>query len=348
MIKATTFLGTYIGGVTFTGSLIAYGKLNGNLSSNPLMLPGRHALNASLMAANVGAMGYFLVDPSMATGCAMLGTTATLSGVFGYHTTVSIGGADMPVVITVLNSYSGWALCAEGFILNNDLLTISGALIGSSGAILSYIMCVAMNRSIGNVLFGGWGDAAKGPQQEIVGEATEINVEGTAEALANAKEVVIVPGYGMAVAKAQYAIADIMNKLKANGTNVRFAIHPVAGRMPGQMNVLLAEAGVPYDAVLELDEINEDFGEVDVSIVLGANDTVNCAAEDDPNSPIAGMPVLHVWKGKQTIVMKRTLGVGYAAVDNPLFYKDNTDMLLGDAKLTCDALNQALGDILKK
>merc|ERR1712025_1537024 len=213
---------------TFTGSLIAYGKLNGNLSSNPLMLPGRHALNSGLLAANVGAMGYFLTDPSLSVGLAMLGTTATLSGVMGITLTMAIGGADMPVVITVLNSYSGWALCAEGFMLNNDLLTVSGALIGSSGAILSYIMCVAMNRSLTNVLFGGWGDVAKGPMQEIVGEAKEISLEGTAEALANAKSVVVVPGYGMAVAKAQYAIADIMSKLNANGTSVKFAIHPVA------------------------------------------------------------------------------------------------------------------------
>jgi len=298
------------------------------------------------MVGLCGAMGYAYMNQTMMLPM-LIGTTA-VGGVFGAHITCSIGGADMPVVITVLNSYSGWALCAEGFILNNDLLTVSGALIGSSGAILSYIMCVAMNRSLTNVLFGGWGDTAKGPQQEIVGEAKEISVEGTAEALANAKSVVVVPGYGMAVAKAQYAIADIMTKLKENGTSVKFAIHPVAGRMPGQMNVLLAEAGVPYDVVLELDEINEDFEEVDVSIVLGANDTVNSAAEDDPNSPIAGMPVLRVWHGKQTIVMKRSLGVGYAAVDNPLFYKENTDMLLGDAKKTCDALNQALGDILKQ
>jgi len=298
------------------------------------------------MFGTCGLMCYSYMSQSNMLAC-LMGTTL-VGGALGAHTTVSIGGADMPVVITVLNSYSGWALCAEGFILNNDLLTISGALIGSSGAILSYIMCVAMNRSITNVLFGGWGDTVKGPQQEIVGEAKEISLEGTAEALANAKEVVVVPGYGMAVAKAQYAIADIVNKLKENGTNVRFAIHPVAGRMPGQMNVLLAEAGVPYDVVLELDEINEDFGDVDVSIVLGANDTVNSAAEDDPNSPIAGMPVLRVWHGKQTIVMKRSLGVGYAAVDNPLFYKENTDMLLGDAKKTCDALNSTLGEILKK
>jgi len=339
------FAGTLIGIVTFTGSVCAFGKLRGLLDSKPLQLPGKNALNVG-MFGTCGLMCYSYMSQSNMLAC-LMGTTL-VGGALGAHTTVSIGGADMPVVITVLNSYSGWALCAEGFILNNDLLTISGALIGSSGAILSYIMCVAMNRSITNVLFGGWGDTVKGPQQEIVGEAKEISLEGTAEALANAKEVVVVPGYGMAVAKAQYAIADIVNKLKENGTNVRFAIHPVAGRMPGQMNVLLAEAGVPYDVVLELDEINEDFGDVDVSIVLGANDTVNSAAEDDPNSPIAGMPVLRVWHGKQTIVMKRSLGVGYAAVDNPLFYKENTDMLLGDAKKTCDALNSTLGEILKK
>merc|ERR1719499_725058 len=339
------FAGTLIGTVTFTGSACAFGKLRGLLDSKPLALPGKNALNVGMVGL-CGAMGYAYMNQN-AMLAMLLGTTA-VGGAFGAHTTCSIGGADMPVVITVLNSYSGWALCAEGFILNNDLLTVSGALIGSSGAILSWIMCVAMNRSITNVLFGGWGDEAKGPLQEIVGEAKEISLEASAEALANAKEVVVVPGYGMAVAKAQYAIADIVNKLQENGTKVRFAIHPVAGRMPGQMNVLLAEAGVPYDVVLELDEINEDFSDVDVSIVLGANDTVNSAAEDDPNSPIAGMPVLRVWHGKQTIVMKRSLGVGYAAVDNPLFYKENTDMLLGDAKKTCDALNMALGDILKK
>jgi NAD(P) transhydrogenase len=342
--QGSIFAGTLIGIVTFTGSVCAFGKLRGLLDSKPLSLPGKNALNVGMVAA-CGGMGYTYMNQDMMIPM-LLGTTA-VGGVFGAHTTLSIGGADMPVVITVLNSYSGWALCAEGFILNNDLLTISGALIGSSGAILSYIMCVAMNRSLTNVLFGGWGESPKGPQAEIVGEATEIGLEGTAEALVNAKEVVIVPGYGMAVAKAQYAIADIVNKLKANGTNVRFAIHPVAGRMSGQMNVLLAEARVPYDQVLELDEINEDFGDVDVSIVLGANDTVNSSAEDDPNSPIAGMPVLRVWQGKQTIVMKRSLGVGYAAVDNPLFYKDNTDMLLGDAKKTCDALNSTIGELLK-
>merc|ERR1719240_1525203 len=292
-----------------------------------------------------GCMVLFISQPGYGASMLALAGMSGLSGALGLHMTASIGGADMPVVITVLNSYSGWALCAEGFILQNDLLTISGALIGSSGAILSYVMCKAMNRSLLNVLFGGWTATTRGPCLEITGEAKEITIQNTAEALASAKNVVIVPGYGMAVAKAQYAIADIVNKLKEKNIKVRFAIHPVAGRMPGQMNVLLAEAGVPYDVVLELDEINDEFEDVDVSIILGANDTVNSSAEDDPNSPIAGMPVLRVWKGKQTIVMKRTLGVGYAAVDNPLFFKENTDMLLGDAKWSCDKLNQLLGEI---
>merc|ERR1719347_933521 len=256
----------------------------------------------------------------------------------------------MPVVITVLNSYSGWALCAEGFMLNNNLMTVVGSLIGASGAILSYIMCVAMNRSLPNVILGGFGTSTTGggKPMEITGTATVWDGDQTVSAIADAKNIIIVPGYGLAVAKGQYPVAEMVSLLKSKGKNVRFGIHPVAGRMPGQMNVLLAEAGVPYDVVLELDEINEDFGDVDVSIVLGANDTVNSAAEDDPNSPIAGMPVLRVWHGKQTIVMKRSLGVGYAAVDNPLFYKENTDMLLGDAKKTCDALNSTLGEILKK
>lgn len=340
---ASIWCGDLIGIITFTGSVTAFMKLSGRLDSRPLELTGKNALNVVLMGSCF-IMGYSYMNQIAMLPC-LLGT-AGIGGIFGYHSTASIGGADMPVVITVLNSYSGWALCAEGFILQNDLLTISGALIGSSGAILSYVMCKAMNRSLINVLFGGWGTTNKGPCKEIVGEAKEIQVEGAAEALANAKNVVIVPGYGMAVAKAQYAIADIVNKLKSKNIKVRFAIHPVAGRMPGQMNVLLAEAGVPYDIVLELDEINDEFEDVDVSIVLGANDTVNSAAEDDPNSPIAGMPVLRVWNGKQTIVMKRTLGVGYAAVDNPLFFKENTDMLLGDAKSTCDKLNQFLHGLL--
>jgi len=340
MIKASTFLGTFIGGVTFTGSLIAYGKLNGNLNSNPLMLPGRHALNAGLLAANVGAMGYFLVDPSMATGLAMLGTTATLSGVMGVTLTMAIGGADMPVVITVLNSYSGWALCAEGFMLNNNLMTVVGSLIGASGAILSYIMCVAMNRSLPNVILGGFGTSGTGDGKpmEITGEATVWDVDQTVAAIADAKNIIIVPGYGLAVAKGQYPVAEMVNLLRKKGKNVRFGIHPVAGRMPGQLNVLLAEAGVPYDVVMEMDELNDDFPDTDLALVIGANDTVNSAAEDDPNSIIAGMPVLRVWKAAQSVVMKRSLGVGYAAVDNPIFFNENNAMLLGDAKKSCDGL----------
>merc|ERR1711970_1626245 len=340
MIKSALFLGTYIGGVTFTGSLIAYGKLNGNLNSNPLMLPGRHALNAGLLAANIGAMGYFLVDPSLSVGLAMLGTTATLSGVMGVTLTMAIGGADMPVVITVLNSYSGWALCAEGFMLNNNLMTVVGALIGSSGAILSYIMCVAMNRSLPNVILGGFGTSSTGggKAMEITGEATIWKVEETVKAMVDAKNIIIVPGYGLAVAKGQYPVAELVSILKKKGKNVRFGIHPVAGRMPGQLNVLLAEAGVPYDVVLEMDEINDDFGDTDLALVIGANDTVNSAALEDPGSPIAGMPVLEVWNAKNVVVMKRSLGVGYAAVDNPIFFNENNAMLLGDAKKSCDGL----------
>jgi len=340
MIKTALFLGTYIGGVTFTGSLIAYGKLQGTLNSAPLMLPGRHALNAGLMAANVGAMAYYLADPSMTVGMGMLGTTATLSGVMGVTLTMAIGGADMPVVITVLNSYSGWALCAEGFMLNNNLMTVVGSLIGSSGAILSYIMCVAMNRSLPNVILGGFGTSSTGDGKpmEITGTATEWNVDQTVQAMADAKNIIIVPGYGLAVAKGQYPVAEIVNILRKKGKNVRFGIHPVAGRMPGQLNVLLAEAGVPYDVVLEMDEINDDFDNTDLVLVIGANDTVNSAAEDDPNSIIAGMPVLRVWKAAQSVVMKRSLGVGYAAVDNPIFFNENNAMLLGDAKKSCDGL----------
>merc|ERR1712038_929459 len=344
MIKATTFLGTYIGGVTFTGSLIAYGKLNGNLSSNPLMLPGRHALNAGLLAANVGAMGYFMVDPSMSVGLGMLGTTAALSGVMGVTLTMAIGGADMPVVITVLNSYSGWALCAEGFMLNNNLMTVVGSLIGASGAILSYIMCVAMNRSLPNVILGGFGtgDTGTGKPMEITGTATVWDIDQTVQAIADSKSIIIVPGYGLAVAKGQYPVAEMVALLRKKGKNVRFGIHPVAGRMPGQLNVLLAEAGVPYDVVMEMDELNDDFPDTDLALVIGANDTVNSAAEDDPNSIIAGMPVLRVWKSAQSVVMKRSLGVGYAAVDNPIFFNENNAMLLGDAKKSCDGLLSGL------
>ncbi len=296
--KAALFLGTYIGGVTFTGSLIAFGKLQGLLGSNPLILPGRHALNATMMAANVGAMGYYMTNPGFSADMSCLSTTAILSSVMGVTLTSAIGGADMPVVISILNSYSGWALCAEGFMLNNNLLTIIGTMIGSSGAILSYIMCKAMNRSLTNVIFGGLNIGTRsnqgGKPMEITGMHTEVDIAGTVDLMKDAQNIIITPGYGLCVAQAQYPLAEIVKMLIDKGKNVRFGVHPVAGRMPGQLNVLLAEAGVPYDIVLEMDEINSDFPETDLSLVIGANDTVNSAAEDDPNSIIAGMPVLQV------------------------------------------------------
>ncbi|ELU08990.1 hypothetical protein CAPTEDRAFT_163980 [Capitella teleta] len=342
VMKTALFLGTYIGGVTFTGSLVAFGKLQGLLKSDPLMLPGRHMLNAALMAGNVGAMGYYMMSNDPTVGMSMLGTTTALSSVMGITLTMAIGGADMPVVITVLNSYSGWALCAEGFMLNNNLMTVVGAMIGSSGAILSYIMCVAMNRSLPNVILGGFGTSsyAGGEAMKITGTHTECNAAETVEMLTEAQNIMIVPGYGLCVAKAQYPIAELVSLLRSKGKNVRFGVHPVAGRMPGQLNVLLAEAGVPYDIVHEMEEINDDMPDVDVTLVVGANDTVNSAAEEDPNSIIAGMPVIRVWLSGQVVVMKRSLGVGYAAVDNPIFFKENTSMLLGDAKKSCDALLQ--------
>ncbi|XP_068190485.1 NAD(P) transhydrogenase, mitochondrial [Antennarius striatus] len=346
LTKIVAYIGTYIGGITFSGSLVAYGKLQGLLNSSPLMLPGRHLLNASLMAGSVGGMIPFMLDPSYTTGLTCLGSVSALSAVMGVTLTAAIGGADMPVVITVLNSYSGWALCAEGFLLNNNLLTIVGALIGSSGAILSYIMCVAMNRSLANVILGGYGTSSTGTGKpmEITGTHTEVNVDQTVDMIKEAQNIIITPGYGLCAAKAQYPIAELVKMLQEAGKSVRFGIHPVAGRMPGQLNVLLAEAGVPYDIVLEMEEINEDFPETDLTLVIGANDTVNSAAQEDPNSIIAGMPVLEVWKSKQVVVMKRSLGVGYAAVDNPIFYKPNTAMLLGDAKKTCDALQAKVRD----
>ncbi|XP_048006335.1 NAD(P) transhydrogenase, mitochondrial-like [Leguminivora glycinivorella] len=336
-LKTSLFLGTYIGGITFTGSLVAYGKLQGSLSSAPLLLPGRHAINAGLLAGSLGCGGALLALPD-APGLPLLSAAAVLSGIQGLTLTAAIGGADMPVVITVLNSYSGWALCAEGFMLNNSLMTIVGALIGSSGAILSYIMCKAMNRSLPNVILGGYGVTSSGSARPAGAAHSELNVDSVADLIARASNIIITPGYGLCVAKAQYPIAELVDMLKKQGKRVRFAIHPVAGRMPGQLNVLLAEAGVPYDDVLEMDEINEDFPDTDLVLVIGANDTVNSAAETDPNSPIAGMPVLKVWKSQQVVVMKRSMGVGYAAVDNPIFYNPNTAMLLGDAKKTCDAL----------
>ncbi|CAH2099812.1 unnamed protein product [Euphydryas editha] len=336
-LKTSLFLGTYIGGITFTGSLVAYGKLQGALSSAPLLLPGRHAINAGLLAGSLGCGGALLAFPE-APGLPLLSAAAVLSGIQGLTLTAAIGGADMPVVITVLNSYSGWALCAEGFMLNNSLMTIVGALIGSSGAILSYIMCKAMNRSLPNVILGGYGVSGGGSARPAGASHTELSVDSVAELIHRASSIIITPGYGLCVAKAQYPIAELVNILKGTGKKVRFAIHPVAGRMPGQLNVLLAEAGVPYDDVFEMEEINDEFPETDLVLVIGANDTVNSAAEDDPNSPIAGMPVLKVWKADQVVVMKRSMGVGYAAVDNPIFYNPNTAMLLGDAKKTCDAL----------
>jgi proton-translocating NAD(P)+ transhydrogenase len=348
--RATMYLADAIGAVTFTGSLVAFGKLHGLMSSAVAKIPAKNLVNSGLAAANVGAMATFMTTSDPTLGLAMLGATAALSGIQGLTLTMAIGGADMPVVITLLNSYSGWALCAEGFMMDNTLLTIVGALVGSSGAILSYIMCVAMNRSLPNVIFGGVGTSSTGTGEamKITGEAKETSAPVVVDLLTSAKNVIIVPGYGLAVAKAQYAIADMVTNLKKHGVNVRFGIHPVAGRMPGQLNVLLAEAGVPYDIVFEMDEINDDFDNTDVVLVIGANDTINSAALDDPNSSIAGMPVLHVWNAANVIVMKRTLGAGYADVDNPVFFKENTDMLLGDAKSTCDTLRSQIEDYYKR
>jgi NAD(P) transhydrogenase len=336
--KTAIYLGTLIGAVTLTGSATAFGKLHGSISSAAMSLPGKNFINIGLMGVNLGAGALLLSSADPATGLACLGATAISSSILGAHMTASIGGADMPVVITLLNSYSGYALCAEGFMLNNDLLTTVGALIGSSGAILSYIMCKAMNRSLANVILGGI--AESGTARAVTGEHTETNVSEVVEAMTGAARMIIVPGYGLAVAGAQYTVADMVRVLKEKGVDVKFGIHPVAGRMPGQLNVLLAEAGVPYDVVFEMEEINDDFSETDVVLVIGANDTVNSAALDDPGSPIAGMPVLEVWKSKQVFVMKRTMGTGYAAVDNPVFYKENTSMLLGDAKARCSELTQ--------
>lgn len=338
----TAYLGVLIGGVTFTGSIVAFLKLAGRMSSRPTILPGRHLVNSTLLGGNIATMGAFVTmapaNPVIAATC--LGANTALSFLKGYTTTAAIGGADMPVVITVLNAYSGFALVAEGFMLNNPLLTSVGSLIGVSGSILSYIMCVAMNRSLPNVLFGGISNPQQS-QKKIEGEVTQINVEETVDSLANAESVIIIVGYGMAVAKAQYALAEITHMLRAKGVKVRFAIHPVAGRMPGQCNVLLAEASVPYDIVLEMDEINDDFADTDVTLVIGANDTVNPIALE-PDSAISGMPVLQAWKSKEVIVMKRGMSSGYADVPNPMFYKPNTRMLFGDAKTSCDAIKASI------
>ena len=336
-------LGVFIGAVTFTGSVVAFGKLKGIMSSKPLALPGRHALNLALVVVSIILAAVFLSTDSTGTAVFALLAVMLLAFVFGALLVMAIGGADMPVVISMLNSYSGWAAAATGFMLANDLLIVVGALVGSSGAILSVIMCRAMNRKFLSVILGGFGNKAttSGDDGEESGVHTEIKTDETAELLKDAKEVVIVPGYGMAVAHAQHPVSELTKKLRANGTNVRFAIHPVAGRMPGHMNVLLAEAKVPYDIVMEMDEINDDFPEVDVVMVIGANDIVNPSALDNPNSPIAGMPVLVVWNAKTTIVSKRSMASGYAGVDNPLFYKENSRMLFGDAKASVE-------DILKQ
>eukprot|EP00775_Hariotina_reticulata_P007046 gene7046-7260_t len=342
----TAFLGDIIGAITLTGSAVAFGKLQGILNSKPLNLPGKNLLNLSMLAGVLTCGGLFLTTPDPGFGVAMLWATAAIGGVLGAHLTASIGGADMPVVITLLNSYSGYALCAEGFMLNNDLITTVGALIGSSGAILSFIMCKAMNRSLLNVIFGGYGTSSSGPAAVVTGTHTEISVPEAAETLATASRVLIVPGYGLAVANAQHSIADLTKMLKKKGVEVEFGIHPVAGRMPGQLNVLLAEAGVPYDIVFEMDEVNGHMDQYDAVVVMGANDTVNSSALEDPNSVIAGMPVIEVWKAKQVIFCKRSMGVGYAGADNPVFYKANTTMLLGDAKATTDSLKAQLQEIL--
>ncbi|WP_241963264.1 NAD(P)(+) transhydrogenase (Re/Si-specific) subunit beta [Paracoccus suum] len=333
MLKVEVALGVFIGAVTFTGSIVAFGKLAGKIDGKPRQLPGGHMLN--LGAAILSLL--LLVAYMMGAGIWSLLLIAILAGFVGYHLIMGIGGADMPVVVSMLNSYSGWAAAMIGFTLSNDLLIVVGALVGSSGAILSYIMCKAMNRSFVSVILGGFGGTT-GPAMEIEGEQVAIDAQGVAAALNDADSVVIVPGYGMAVAQAQQSVSELTRKLRAAGKNVRFAIHPVAGRLPGHMNVLLAEAKVPYDIVLEMDEINEDFPSTDVVIVIGSNDIVNPAAQEDPNSPIAGMPVLEVWKAKQVFVSKRGQGTGYSGIENPLFFKENTRMFYGDAKKSVDAL----------
>jgi H+-translocating NAD(P) transhydrogenase subunit beta len=333
ILRVEVFLGVFIGAVTFTGSVIAFGKLAGRVDGRAKKLPGGHALNAGAAIGSVILLGVYLQTGAIWPLVVM----TALAFFIGYHLIMGIGGADMPVVVSMLNSYSGWAASAIGFSLSNDLLIVVGALVGSSGAILSYIMCRAMNRSFISVILGGFGGTS-GPAMEIIGEQVAIDTDGVAAALNDADSVIIIPGYGMAVAQAQQAVSELTRKLRARGKVVRFAIHPVAGRLPGHMNVLLAEAKVPYDIVLEMDEINEDFPSTDVAIVIGSNDIVNPAAQEDPNSPIAGMPVLECWKAKLVIVSKRGQGTGYSGIENPLFYKDNTRMFYGDAKKSLDAL----------
>ncbi len=333
------YLGTFIGAVTFTGSVVAFGKLRGIISSKPLSIPCKHTLNLLAVVVSALFMIYFVRAGGVFWPLFLM---TLIAFAFGWHLVASIGGADMPVVISMLNSYSGWAAAAAGFMLSNDLLIITGALVGSSGAILSYIMCQAMNRSFISVIAGGFGTDGTASAARDYGEHKETTAEEVAERLKNAGSVIITPGYGMAVAQAQYPVAEITRKLQELGVAVRFGIHPVAGRLPGHMNVLLAEAKVPYDIVLEMDEINEDFAETDVVLVIGANDTVNPAAREDPHSPIAGMPVLEVWNAREVIVFKRSMNTGYAGVQNPLFFRDNSWMLFGDAKDTVNAINSAL------
>ena len=337
ILKVELFLGILIGAITFTGSIIAYGKLSGKLGSAALTLPGRHLLNLVAIIACLGLGALYLGGAGLWTMIAV----AVIAGLIGCHLILAIGGADMPVVVSMLNSYSGWAAAAIGFTLGNDLLIVTGALVGSSGAILSYIMCKGMNRSFISVILGGWGGETTSAEA-VDGEMIASDADAVPQALADADSVIIVPGYGMAVAQAQGAVSELTKKLRDKGKTVRFAIHPVAGRLPGHMNVLLAEAKVPYDIVLEMEEINEDFPSTDVVIIIGANDIVNPAAQDDPGSPIAGMPVLEVWKSRQVFVCKRGRGTGYSGIENPLFFKDNTRMFYGDAKASMDALLREL------
>ncbi len=341
------YVGIWIGAVTFSGSLIAFGKLSAKIGGKPVLLPGRHWLNLLGLLVILAFGWQFLHAESISAGMIGLTVMTVIALLFGIHMVMAIGGADMPVVVSMLNSYSGWAAAATGFMLNNDLLIVTGALVGSSGAILSYIMCNAMNRNFISVIAGGFGTgggkpAKSGGDAQPAGEVVSITAVETAELLREAKSVIIVPGYGMAVAQAQHAVYEITRRLREKGVDVRFGIHPVAGRMPGHMNVLLAEARVPYDIVMEMDEINEDFPNTDVAIVIGANDIVNPAAQEDPASPIAGMPVLEVWKAKTSIMMKRSMATGYAGVDNPLFYKENNRMLFGDAKKVVEDVIKAL------
>ena len=333
ILHVEVFLGVFIGAVTFTGSVVAFGKLAGRIDGKAKKLPGGHVLNAMAALGSLALLAAYFNG----AGILALGGMTVLALFIGYHLIMGIGGADMPVVVSMLNSYSGWAAAAIGFTLGNDLLIVTGALVGSSGAILSYIMCRAMNRSFVSVILGGFGGST-GPAMEIAGEQVAIDAEGVAAVLNDADSVIIIPGYGMAVAQAQQSVSELTRKLRARGKKVRFAIHPVAGRLPGHMNVLLAEAKVPYDIVLEMDEINADFPSTDVAIVIGSNDIVNPAAQEDPNSPIAGMPVLECWKAKLVIVSKRGQGTGYSGIENPLFYKDNTRMFYGDAKKSLDLL----------